>query len=224
MFKLAWTDGLMNMKHSIREAVIVYLMIIIALIGGIFWRDVLPSTLGVFVGVGIQFHPDYGKGRLLPDIFYMVPMSERDKKKYILYRSFGMEWIFSVILGAILFFEMFVLGKNKSLPVFLLLLLWLCMICLKEQFYHIYKQINGKVYYPDMRASGRHIFRTIRVGDYVSGIVSLLCIGTVSSKSGTYSLALYLGPVVTIYWIVSVIHFIRYVQRCINRMELPEML
>lgn len=224
MFKLAWTDGWMNMKQSLREAKYVYAMVIIILIAGLFWSDILPSIIGVFFGVGVQFHPDYGKGRLMPDIFYMVPMSEKEKKKYILYRSFGMEWIFSVILGALLFFEMFVVGKDKSLAVFLLLLLWLCMMCLKEQFYHVYKQINGKSYYPDMTVAGRHIFRTIRVSDYVSGIVSLICIGTVTSDAGTYRLSHYLGPVVILYWIFSGIYFVRYVQRCINRMELPEML
>lgn len=224
MFKLAWTDGWMNMKRNFRETKYIYVIWAIMLIAGWFWNGVVSGFVGVYIASGTIIDAHYGKGNLMPDIFYMVPMNEKEKKRYILYRSFGIEWIFATMIGAIVFLEMFLKGKGFIWSVYMLVILWVCMICLKEQFYRIYKRINGKVYYPNMKTPARHIFRTFRVSDYISGVMALFCGGTVSSDNGTHLLVGYLGPVVIAYWLFSMIHFAHYVKKCINRMELPEML
>lgn len=224
MFKLAWTDGWINLKQSAVESKITYFILVIILIAGLFWQEVLGYFYGAILTVEVMFAPQYGKGKLLPDIFSMVPMNQEDKKKYILYRSFGIEGIIYYMLGAILIFEIFVLGTHKNLTVFVLLLIWMFIVVMKEQFYRIYKLMNGKVYYPNMKSVSRHIFRTIRVSDFVSGAFAFICIGTISDDSGTYPLSHYLGPVLMVYWIISVIYFARHVKRAIERLELPEML
>jgi hypothetical protein len=224
MFKLAWTDGWMNMKQSAIEAKITYFILVIILIAGLFWQEVIGYCYAGILSLEVMFHPQYGQGKLLPDIFSMVPMNQEDKKKYILYRSFGIEGIIYYMLGAILIFEIFVLGTHKNLDVFLLLLIWMFIVVIKEQFYRIYKLMNGKVYYPNMKSVSRHFFRIIRVSDYVSGLLALICVGTISNDSGTYPLSHYLGPGLIVYWMISVIYFVQYVKRAIERLELPEML
>lgn len=224
MFKLAWTDGWINLKRSFRETKYVYILLGVMLIAGVFFKSASSGFIGAYIVSGNVIRPDYGKGRLIPDIFYMVPMSEKEKKRYILYRAFGIEWIICSIIGAIMIYEVFFLDRERSWIALLLMVLWLCMMFMKEQFYRIYKQINGKTYYPDMSVAGRRIFWIFRIGDYVFGIISLFCGGTVTSDSGTHSLSIYLGPVVVIYMVISLLYFTRYVQNCMERMELPEML
>lgn len=224
MFKLAWTDGWINLKRSFRETKYVYLLLGVVLIGGLFWSNASSGFMGVYIAWGNVIRSDYGKGKLIPDIFYMVPMDEKEKKRYIFYRSFGIEWMLSTLIGAIIFFEIFVLGEERSWIVFLLVVLLTCMICLKEQFYSVYKKINGKVYYPDMSTAARRFFWIFRINDFIFGLITMIGIGTVTSDSGTHSLSLYVGPVVVVYMVISVLYFIRYVQKCMARMELPEML
>ena len=41
MFKLAWTDGWINLKQSAVESKITYFLLVIILIAGLFWQEVL---------------------------------------------------------------------------------------------------------------------------------------------------------------------------------------
>lgn len=224
MFKLAWMDSWINLKRNFREKKYVYLILGIILIAGYFWSNASSGFMWIYIAWGNVIRSDYGKGRLIPDIFYMVPMNEKEKKRYIFYRSFGIEWILSTLVGAIIFFEMFVMGEERSWIAILLVVLLTCMICLKEQFYSVYKNINGKVYFPDMSTANRWFFWIFRINDFIFGLIAMLCVGTVTDASGTHSLSLYVGPVVVVYFVISLLYFILYVQKCMEVMELPEML
>lgn len=224
MFKLAWLDGWIDLKHNVQEhksgLLITVLLLILVVLK---WPDVF---IGVAVGVFFNMRSDYGKNRILPELFQMLPMSGKEKKKYILYRMFGVDILPYMVIVIIIYAFLLLKGENPELEDWMfcaLISFWWVLICVKSQFKQIYPRISGNRYYRNITETQKRAFWFFRIGDWVAFAVfltALLFFANIKGTDAAYQLGL---PVmllfILLYLFASGVHFVRYIRKAMDCLE-----
>lgn len=182
---------------------------------GSFWLISLGLIIGFSGNEEIEQH--------FPAIFSYVPLSESERKRYILYRNFVNEII---VIPAALFLA---LGWTDFLSGMWYggMLLWMSFVLCRQKnsFYKTYRTLNHGRYYPGMTLIGKIAYWLSRVLD-ITAICSMVFAGLQQLEIPYFDPDVRLKIVIgcMAYQFIFLIHFIFFVRTAMRRLSLPELI
>lgn len=183
------------------------------------WNFWLCYLLMVFSGGA-----NYGKDLLFPGVFSYVPVTRREKEKYILLRmslSAAAFWILIMAVSGILYG----MGRISSgfLPLWLSGWLVLMLTRMRENYYLIHKNLCKTYAYQELKHGRMVLYWTFRILDWAAAVIFMVLVLFPEydvAKEGPGMAEWYVVMGLLIYEIISLIHNLCYIRASLRRFAL----
>lgn len=224
MFKLVLQEELLDMKQELLANKL-YIIWGIVFIFIAFAFLVSPEDFNwdfwvLYFAVVFSGGANYGRGNLFPEVFSYVPITRKDKQKYILLRT--------ILFGAF-FFGIFAAGAVTAYSIgwisLNVLLFWavggllFLLVRIREKYYKVYKKLCGTYAYSGMGECQRILFWMFRILDFAAVFIFIaLVYGSVKEDIGIVEISIFSS--LFVYEIVSLFHNLSYVRASMRRLAL----
>lgn len=224
MFKLVLQEEFLDMKQEfLANKLYIVGGIVVILVAFAFW--VSPEDFNWDFWVFYAFvifsgGASYGRGNPFPEIFSYVPITRKDKQKYILLRT----GLFSAV-----FFGFFAAGTliaygMGGLPLNVLLFwavggLLFLLVRTRERYYKIYKNLGGSCVYSGMGEFQRILFWMFRILDFVAVFLFIVLVYDIA-KGDIGVVEIFTCLSLFVYEMVSLFHNLSYVKKSMRRLAL----
>lgn len=221
MLKLAICEEFMDVRRQFREnkaqIFLILFLVLMAVLRYNLDKEDFPygywimCILTMMLGVS-----QYGREQIFPQIFSYVPMDAAEKKRYILYRTFG-GCVFLWLLAAAVSQPLLLTGKFAAGHLLAWMYVWLlvCSIKGRVQFYELYKRMTGQKRYPGITRSGKILFGCVWFVD-----IAMVLLGFFFLSDEATDFLVPPLPVALLYLAVSYTYHIIYLKRSLAGLEL----
>lgn len=224
MFNLVLQEELLDMKRELLENKLYIVWgLVVLLVALAFWVSPEDFDWNYWVFYAFAFFSggaNYGRGNLFPEIFSYVPITRKDKQKYILLRTglFGAIFFGAFAAGTVIAYGMGRLPLN-------VLLFWavggllFILVRTRERYYKIYKNLCGSCVYAEMGEFQRILFWMFRILDFVAVILFIVLVYDIA-KEDIGVAEIFAFSSLFVYEMASLLHNLSYVKKSMRRLAL----
>ena len=229
MFKLALQEEAIALKRNLlgNKATLILWGVVFAI--WFFSWSLSPEDFNwnfwlYFLLLELSGGANYGKDLLFPGIFSYVPVTRREKERYILLRM-SLPAIVFLLLNLALGGILYGMGRISSgfLPLWLFGWLVLMLTRIRENYYLIHKNLCKTYACQEFNHGRRLLYWVFRILDWAAALIFLALVlfpGYDVAKEGPGMVEWYVVVGLLIYEIISQIHNLCYIRTSLRRFAL----